>query len=564
MQHRSTWFSDGPSHRDGKPVQNRIDFVIARRTDKVKLTNARSYGGFMTRSDHHPVIADFVLTLRAERSIDLCSIIYNEPNPSSVKVFNSALMETLPDVPVSCNIQTADVDSTWTTSVQSCHEAADKAFGKRPLHQRRIASTDPEVIELSKCQQKMHAQLHAENDLSIRQELRAKRNKILHQIRSLLRTRGDQFWQAKAEQADALRPDARSYYNAIRNLRTLRSGDKPSPVKLSDADGQIINDVDWQLHKFSENHHSVFQRDQLDSGLRSAFTENYDELFTEAEVAKGISTQNAASAVGCDGISAAMLQAGKLTLSFWLATFFNLINKLQYCPEDLSCGLIVPVYKKGKPIGAPKSYRPIMLLSVVQKVPTSVITRRTTHHPSMYVNESQAGFRPGWSTADGVFYSQSLCERALLGNWSYSAALLDFSGPFDMVQRKEALERLAEAGAATTTTSTLISNTSAKVKLQSRLSSPFETNIGVVQGDPLSPVMFMYMEHALREIDELCPVTSVPSPFFQYADDTTLHANDSQDVKQLVCNFEPIFIEDNLQLNKSKTQYITVNKKDNS
>ena len=41
-----------------------IDFEIARRTDKVKLTNARSYGGFMTRSDHHPVIADFVLTLR--------------------------------------------------------------------------------------------------------------------------------------------------------------------------------------------------------------------------------------------------------------------------------------------------------------------------------------------------------------------------------------------------------------------------------------------------------------------------------------------------------------------
>ena len=202
--------------------------------------------------------------------------------------------------------------------MQSCHEAADKAFGKHPLHQRRIASTDPEVIELSKCQQKLHAQLHAENDHSTRQELKAKRNKILHQIRSLLRTRGDQIWQTKAEQADALRPDARSYYNAIRNLRTLRSGDKPSPVKLSDADGQIINDVDWQLRKFSENYHSVFHRDQLDSDLQSAFAENYDEHFTEAEVAKGISTQNAASAVGCDGISAAMLQAGKLTLSFWL------------------------------------------------------------------------------------------------------------------------------------------------------------------------------------------------------------------------------------------------------
>ena len=320
-----------------------IDFVIARRTDKVKLTHARSYGGFMTRSDHHPVVADFVLTLRKchqpKRSIDLCFIEYNEPNPSSVKVLNSALMGTLPDVPVSCNIQTTEVDSIWTTFVQSYHEAANKAFGKRPLHQRRIASTDPEVNELSKCQQKLHTQLHAENDPSTRQEVKAKR----HKIRSLLTTRGDQFWQSKAEQADALRPNARSYYNAIRNLRTLRSGDKPSPVKLS-ADGQIINDGDWQLRKFSEYYHSVFHRDQLDSDLRSVSAENYDELFTEVEVAKAISTQKTAGAVGCGGISAAMLQAGKLTLYFWFATFFNLINKLQYCPEDLRCGLIVPDY----------------------------------------------------------------------------------------------------------------------------------------------------------------------------------------------------------------------------
>ena len=35
-------------------------------------------------------------------------------------------------------------------------------------------------------------------------------------------------------------------------------------------------------------------------------------------------------------------------------------------------------------------------------------------------------------------------------------------------------------------------------------------------------------------------------------------------MEQLVCNCEPVFIEDNLQLNKSETQYITVNKKDNS
>ena len=206
-----------------------------------------------------------------------------------------------------------------------------------------------------------------------------------------------------------------------------------------------------------------------------------------------------------------------------------------------------------------------MLLSVVHKVLTSIITSRTTVNASTYVRESQAGFRPGRSTADGVFYCRSLCERALLGDWSYSAALLGFSGAFDTVQREKALQRLADAGEATRTTSALILNTSAKIKLQSNLSSPFETNIGVVQGDPLSPVMFIiYTESAMRKIDAICPATTVPPPSSQYADDSTLHCSERHDVEQLVYRCEPIFTEDNLQLNKNKTQYLTVTKSDSS
>ena len=75
----------------------------------------------------------------------------------------------------------------------------------------------------------------------------------------------------------------------------------------------------------------------------------------------------------------------------------------------MRCGLIVPIYKAGKPLGHPKSYRPVMLLSVVRKILTSILTRRHTLH----VAESQAGFHPGRSTTDGVFYARTMCERAL-------------------------------------------------------------------------------------------------------------------------------------------------------
>jgi len=132
-----------------------------------------------------------------------------------------------------------------------------------------------------------------------------------------------------------------------------------------------------------------------------------------------------------------------------------------------------------------------MLLSVVRKVLTSIITKRCEVPIQDYVAETQAGFRPGRSTADGVFYARTMCERALLGNWQYSAAFLDFSGAFDTVIRQTALDRMSTAEIPTATIRTLISNTTAQVKLGNALSTEFPTNIGVVQGDPMSPMMYI-------------------------------------------------------------------------
>ena len=232
----------------------------------------------------------------------------------------------------------------------------------------------------------------------------------------------------------------------------------------------------------------------------------------------------------------------------------------------MRCGLIVPIYKAGKPLGHPKSYRPVMLLSVVRKILTSILTRRHTLHVQSYVAESQAGFRPGRSTTDGVFYARTMCERALLGDWSYSSALLDFSGAFDTVIRQVALKRLATAGAPRSTTAVLVSNTTARTKLGKQLSKPFPTNIGVVQGDPMSPIMFItYAEGSMRKIrEQALPASDLPATFTQYADDTTAHQNERSSVEETVRVCEPVFSDDNLKLNEAKTQYFTVTKEDDS
>ena len=159
-----------------------------------------------------------------------------------------------------------------------------------------------------------------------------------------------------------------------------------------------------------------------------------------------------------------------------------------------------------------------------------------------------------------------MCERSLLGDWSYSGASLDFSGAFDTVVRESALERLKESGASTSTVSTLISNTTARIKLHHQLSGRFATNLGVVQGVPLSPLMFItYTEKTMRAIDDAVSAPhGLPSQFTQYADDTMVHDKDPDSASQTVLSCEPIFINDNLKLNVQKTQYFTASKTDNS
>ena len=105
LQHLSTWFADGLTYSDGRAVRNMIDFIAVKTGGLTSVTNARSYGGFRTRSDHHPVIADFRLSFRpakpAPKSKGRCFSKYNQPTEITRKLSQSALLENLPEIQLS-------------------------------------------------------------------------------------------------------------------------------------------------------------------------------------------------------------------------------------------------------------------------------------------------------------------------------------------------------------------------------------------------------------------------------------------------------------------------------
>lgn len=565
MHHRSTWFADGLVHSDGKPVRNMIDYIMVKKTNVTFVTNARSYGGFGTRSDHHPVIADLYISFkiinrrRIPESNDLCFKVYNPPSADSTRVYQRIISEQLPAL--STTFSTAeDMELCWTSFKNTVHEAAAKAFGVVPRNKKPKRSTSKLVMELSDQQKSLHIRIQAESDTERRSQLKVERAAVLHRLRSVLRKEGDQFWQEQAESVDAKRPDSRSYFKAIRDLKAMRQGGCRQPINLANEDGDLVSDTSWNTAKFSEYFSGIFRNTDHPDRL-SPDSLHPEEPYSTSETVKAINALHPGKSVGSDGISAEMIQTGGSCMSEWLTEFFCCLQSQRMCPEDLRTGLLVPLYKAGKPLGIPKSFRPVMLLSTVRKVLTSIVVRRSSSGVKEYVRESQAGFRQGRSTADGVFYTRCMCERALLGDWTYAAALLDFSGAFDTIERKKAMARLTEAGIPTTTSSVLTSNTSVSVKLNGNIGTPFSTNMGVVQGDPASPLMFIvYTETTLRRIETKIPrpagISAPPAVFTEYADDTTVHGRDIAEVKETVSICEEEFKKDNLKLNMDKTQFV--------
>ena len=93
-------------------------------------------------------------------------------------------------------------------------------------------------------------------------------------------------------------------------------------------------------------------------------------------------------------------------------SLFNLILKTGIIPDEWAVGQIKPIYKNKGPISDPNNYRPITILSCLNKLFTSVLNDRLTHYldENEILSENQAGFRKSYSTSDHIFSLHALIE----------------------------------------------------------------------------------------------------------------------------------------------------------
>jgi hypothetical protein len=107
---------------------------------------------------------------------------------------------------------------------------------------------------------------------------------------------------------------------------------------------------------------------------------------------------------------------------------FNCIFDSGKVPGTWLTGNIIPTFKNKGKSDEPKNYRPISILSCLGKLFTSILNKRLNAYSDEFllINESQVGFRQGYSTNDNIFSLYSLFELLTLKKKKMFCVFIDF------------------------------------------------------------------------------------------------------------------------------------------
>jgi hypothetical protein len=221
-----------------------------------------------------------------------------------------------------------------------------------------------------------------------------------------------------------------------------------------------------------------------------------------------------------------------------------------------------------------EEHRGISLMSCTAKLFNKILLHRIQSVLDKYLRKEQNGFRPHRGTITQILALRRLIEEAEIHKKNLIITFVDFSKAFDSVHR-EAIPRLLAAynvpQKLANAVYSLYKNTTACVLTSDGPTDMFTTSSGVLQGDTLSPFLFVIavdwiLQNSIPSNDLgfiTCPRLSSRYPekrisVLAYADDLALTASDAHAAQTMVdclCNMAATL---GLQINASKTEVLTI------
>ena len=540
-----------PTYRRRSNTQpSRLDHVLLSRTDLLRQASCTVNAERM-ESDHWPLEISICLPASSQPPPQASGrpLHRRRWKPHAQQVYAAALDA---DPRLAACIAAANEGQLEQAS-ELFHEALAAAADQAGMVQRTSTScgtrSRPKVFYDQECDRLKREARRAARLSPGSQEAR----ELARQYRSLVRRR---MRQQQARRADSLLSDMRRNPRTV--FRQLRPRDTAIPQSLQD-----VHAWDSYLADLADGPPALRGQlgcpvpNPLTSQQRAAAQEAAQRLvepFSIAEVISTCSRLNNGKASGMMGYPAEMLRyavleggqpAPRHILAPAIASMLNCAFRTGRLPSAWNVSLLCPVHKRGDRCNV-ANYRPIAVGEPLARLYASAINQRLVSYTETagLRPDTQAGFRPGLSTAHQLFALQHFIDKHIKLRRPLYVCFVDLKAAYDRVRRPLLWSTLTSLGLAEQmrrAVQSLYADPQLAVSVGGRHGPSQRTTIGVRQGCPLSPTLFgLFLDgldaYLRRVVPEAGPRlrTGECVPVLTYADDITLMGVDAGQLQRLL------------------------------
>ena len=153
---------------------------------------------------------------------------------------------------------------------------------------------------------------------------------------------------------------------------------------------------------------------QQEPDLDSVTDSELDSAITEAEIKNAVFSQKNNKSSSTDNLWAELFKCSYDIISPFLVKLFNRLFSNGEYPMAWAEGIIVPIFKSGKP-DEPHNYRGITLINMLGKIYSQVLWNRLTKWSENCdkISKIQFGFQRGKSMVDFIFAFHSIISKVL-------------------------------------------------------------------------------------------------------------------------------------------------------
>jgi hypothetical protein len=398
---------------------------------------------------------------------------------------------------------------------------------------------------------------------------RTEANLLGNEVKSALIDHRNDRWERKLESlstednsiwrmAKAPRSDKKTIPPIQSTLGLVFSDDEKAEAFADSLELQCRpNIVDADLDHIEQIEHEVeiILSRQHDTPIRPASPEEVRGIIGSLKVKK---------APGPDKIPNTALKVLPDKVVIALTAIINASLRHCHFPSRWKSVNVIFIHKPGKDLLFPQNYRPINLLSNVEKVLEKVILTRLVRatNENHVLPDEQFGFRPKHSTADQHIHVTEFISQGINQKESTGAIFLDVAKAFDTVWHDGLVYKLHTAGVSLAIVKLLnsfLEDRKFHAKIGKVLSTVREIEAGVPQCSVLSPTLYAIFTADIPKPDE--------TKIALYADDTAIltHSESpeliSEQLRRAVESLESWFRLWRIDVNSDKRSAILVTRR---